>query len=64
MADDLTNQLKQRAKTFKYFSLAADESTSISDHAQIMFFICRIDEDLIVAEELAQVEGLLETTRG
>ena len=29
-----------------------------------MFFIHGIDEDLIVTEELAQVEGLLETTHG
>ena len=53
MADDLTNQLKQRAKTFKYFLLDTDESTDISDHAQIMSFIRGIDEDLIVTEELA-----------
>ena len=64
MTDDLTNRLKQRANTFKYFSFAADENTDISDHAQIMFFIRGVDEDLIVTVELAQVEGLLETTRG
>ena len=44
--------------------MGADESTDISDHAQIMFFICGVHEDLTVTEELTQVEGLLETTRG
>jgi hypothetical protein len=63
MADDLTVQLREKAKTFQFFSIAADESTDITDTAQVMFLLRGVDEHLNVTEELAQVVALHGTTR-
>lgn len=64
MADDLTAQLREKAKTFQFFSIAADESTDNTDTAQVMFLLRGVDDHLIVTEELAQVVALHDTTRG
>ena len=64
MADDLTAQLRNKAKGFKFFSIAADESTDNTDSAQVIFWVHGVDENLIVTEELAQIVALHDTTRG
>jgi len=41
---NLDSQLKSKVKLFVMFSVALNESTDISDVAQLAIFICGIDE--------------------
>jgi len=43
---NLDSQLKNKVKSFVTFSVALDESTNISDIAQVAIFICGVDETL------------------
>lgn len=47
---DLMTQLQIKSKTFKFFSLALDESTDVSDTAQLLIFIRGIDTDYNTTE--------------
>lgn len=64
MADDITDQLREKAKTFQFFSVATDESTDTTDYAEVMFILRGIDENFWITEELAQVVALHGTTKG
>lgn len=64
MADDMTDQLREKAKTFQFFSVATDESTDTTDYAEVMFILRGIDANFKVTEELAQVVALHGTTKG
>lgn len=64
MADDMTDQLREKARTFQFFSVATDESTDTTDFAEVMFFLRGIDENFKVTDELAQVVALHGTTTG
>lgn len=48
LSADLDSQLKQRVKSFIAFSVAIDESTDITDVAQLAIFIRGVDETLTV----------------
>ncbi|KAL4104099.1 hypothetical protein QTP88_019412 [Uroleucon formosanum] len=61
---DLMTQLQIKSKTFKFFSLALDESTDVSDTAQLLIFIRGIDTDYNITEELASLESISGTTKG
>ncbi|KOX68953.1 General transcription factor II-I repeat domain-containing protein 2 [Melipona quadrifasciata] len=61
---NIKSQLKGKAKSFKWFSLAVDESTDITDTAQLMLFIRGINTEFEVTEELVSVNSLHETTTG
>jgi len=43
---NLDSQLKNKVKSFVIFSVAVDESTDISDVAQLAIFIRGVDETL------------------
>lgn len=61
---DLMSQLQIKSKTFKFFSLALDESTDLTDTAQLLIFIRGIDTDYNITEELASLESISGTTTG
>ena len=64
MAEDVRGQIAQRAGRFSAFSIACDESTDISDSAQLLVFLRGVNEDFEVCQELAGLETLKGTTRG
>ena len=64
VSEDLTDQLLNKIKTFKWFSLALDESTDIQDTAQLLIFIRGIDDKFLITEELLSLEHLKDTTTG
>ncbi|KAL4085098.1 hypothetical protein QTP88_027390 [Uroleucon formosanum] len=61
---DLMMQIQIKSKAFKFFSLALDESTDVSDTAQLLIFIRGIDTDYNITEELASLESISGTTKG
>lgn len=57
-------QLESKISTFKFCSFALDESTDITDTAQLLIFIRGIDDNFGVTEELASMRSLKGTTKG
>ncbi|KAK0148944.1 General transcription factor II-I repeat domain-containing protein 2 [Merluccius polli] len=64
IADDIEESLKKSAGDFKFFSLACDEITDITNTAQLAIFIRGITEDFDVREDLLSLEAMHGTTRG
>ncbi|KAJ3584580.1 hypothetical protein NHX12_015075 [Muraenolepis orangiensis] len=64
MAEDVRGQIAQRASHFSAFSIACDESTDVSDSAQLLVFLRGVNEDFEVCQELAGLETLKGTTKG
>ncbi|PNF32668.1 hypothetical protein B7P43_G13122 [Cryptotermes secundus] len=64
IGSDITNQLINKANDFEWFSLALDESTDITDTAQLLLFIRGVNADFEVTEELASMNSLRGTTTG
>ncbi|CAB4065921.1 unnamed protein product [Lepeophtheirus salmonis] len=64
LSEDLTSQLKQRVECFIVFSVAIDESTDITDVAQLAIFICGIDNKLTINEEFIKLVVMMDTTTG
>ncbi|KAL2087322.1 hypothetical protein ACEWY4_018381 [Coilia grayii] len=64
MANDIREQITTKTSGFTAFSIACDESTDISDSAQLMVFLRGVTEDFEVTQELAGLETLPGTTRG
>lgn len=66
MANDLKEQLGQRVEGLGKgaFSIALDESTDISDTAQLLIFIRTVTENLDIGEELLSLESIKDRTRG
>lgn len=61
---NLCEQLRDKAQSFDCFSLAMDESTDVSDTAQLLIFVRGIDENFTVYEELVKMCSLKGTTTG
>eukprot|EP00066_Takifugu_rubripes_P014554 XP_011603820.1 PREDICTED: general transcription factor II-I repeat domain-containing protein 2-like [Takifugu rubripes] len=59
---DLDSQLKNKVKDFIAFSVAIDESTDITDVAQLAIFIRGVDDTLTVTEELVEMVPMSGTT--
>jgi len=57
---NLDSQLKKKVKSFVVFSVALDESTDISDVAQVIF-IRGVDETLSVVEEFLGLVPMIDT---
>uniref|UniRef100_A0A3P8TK50 HAT C-terminal dimerisation domain-containing protein n=1 Tax=Amphiprion percula TaxID=161767 RepID=A0A3P8TK50_AMPPE len=57
-------KLKQVMNDCKYFSLALDESTDVTDVSQLLIFTRTIDSSSEVHEELLKLVSLHETTKG
>ncbi|PNF36282.1 hypothetical protein B7P43_G06505 [Cryptotermes secundus] len=64
IGSNITNQLINKADDFEWFSLALDESTDITDTAQLLLFIRGVNADFEVTEELASMNSLHRTTTG
>ena len=64
LATDLENSLKERASKFVYYSVALDESTDITDTAQLAMFIRGIDNNFVITEEMAALFPMKGTTKG
>uniref|UniRef100_A0A8C8VQ74 Uncharacterized protein n=1 Tax=Pelusios castaneus TaxID=367368 RepID=A0A8C8VQ74_9SAUR len=54
LSDNLNSQLKDKVKSFTAFSIAIDESTDITDVAQLAVFIRGVDETLKATEEFVE----------
>ncbi|XP_076825093.1 protein FAM200A-like [Clavelina lepadiformis] len=48
----------------RYFSIALDESTDVSDISQLLIFARIVDEDFLVHEELLEIHPLSGGTKG
>ena len=64
IACNLKEQLHSLASKFMAFSLALDESTDVSDSAQLAIFIKGVDVDFNVSEELLTIRSMKGTTTG
>ncbi|KAJ4941574.1 hypothetical protein JOQ06_011453 [Pogonophryne albipinna] len=66
LANDLKEQLGLRVEGLGKgsFSIALDESTDISDTAQLLIFIRTVTEDFEIGEELLSMESIKDGTRG
>ncbi|CAI5689885.1 unnamed protein product [Oreochromis niloticus] len=59
---DLDSQLKCKVESFLAFSVAIDESTDITDVAQLAIFIRGVDDTLTVTEEFLELVPMTDTT--
>lgn len=57
MHNNIFEQLQRAAENFWYFSVALDESNDLVDTAQLLIFICGIDDEFNVTEDLATLES-------
>lgn len=64
MAKDIEKTLKDSAKDFQFFSLACDETTDITNTAQLAIFIRGITDEFDTREELLSLEAMHDTTTG
>ncbi|XP_076130471.1 general transcription factor II-I repeat domain-containing protein 2-like [Alosa pseudoharengus] len=66
LANDLKEQLGKRVEGLGKgaFSIALDESTDISDTAQLLIFIRTVTENFDIGEELLSMESMKGTTKG
>ncbi|CAK1604321.1 unnamed protein product [Parnassius mnemosyne] len=64
MANDIKTTLTDRMAGFASFSMALDESTDLSDTAQLAIFILGVNKEFTVAEELLALQPLKGTTTG
>ena len=55
LSDNINETLKQRLKSYAAFSLALDESTDISNTAQLVIFIRAVTVGFDVVEELLEM---------
>lgn len=63
MSSDIKEQLIQKSTEFLYFSLAIDESTDVTDVAQLAVFIRGVDDNLRTTEELLKLIPMHDTTK-
>ncbi|XP_060846546.1 general transcription factor II-I repeat domain-containing protein 2A-like [Rhopalosiphum padi] len=64
IGNNILTQLQNKARDFKYFSLALDESTDITDTAQLLIIIRGIDINFNITEELASLKSMHYRTTG
>lgn len=64
MVTDLRTQLSERSKDFIAYSLAVDESTDMTDTAQLAIFIRGLDSDLRLTGEILDIKSTHGTTTG
>ena len=62
LSSDLRSQLKEKIKSFIAFSIALDESTDVTDTAQLPIFIRGVNAALNVTEEFVSVVPMTDTT--
>lgn len=64
ISNEIIVKLRDKIQDFKYFSLAFDESTDISDSAQLVVFVRGVNESFEVTEEMLNLISLKGTTTG
>lgn len=64
LSTNLKEQLVEKGKDFMAYSLAVDESTDISDIAQLSIFIRGVDSSLSITEEFLALRPMHGTTTG
>ncbi|XP_071060599.1 general transcription factor II-I repeat domain-containing protein 2A-like [Pseudochaenichthys georgianus] len=58
LSSDIYDQLCDKAKLFCAYSVALDESTDITDTAQLAMYVCGVDDKFEVTEELLTVKPM------
>ncbi|XP_047989846.1 general transcription factor II-I repeat domain-containing protein 2-like [Leguminivora glycinivorella] len=64
LAGDIERTLSEHALQFVYYSIALDESTDLTDTAQLAVFIRGIDTNFVVTEEMAALVPMKGSTKG
>ncbi|XP_068110957.1 general transcription factor II-I repeat domain-containing protein 2-like [Hyperolius riggenbachi] len=64
ISSDIKRQLMSKGEVFDFFSIACDESTDLSDTAQLLIFLRGVDDEINVTEELLDLQSLKDQTRG
>ncbi|GFY78348.1 general transcription factor II-I repeat domain-containing protein 2 [Trichonephila inaurata madagascariensis] len=64
IAENISSQLSDKNGHHEWFSLALDESTDVSDTAQVLIFIRGVDKSYEVYEELLDIDSIHGTTNG
>lgn len=64
MAEDINSCIKKEASSFKFYSIAIDESTDITDTAQLAVFVRGVNDDFKITEELLSLNPMQGTTKG
>lgn len=64
IADDIKQQMQTLAKSFFHYSIALDESTDVSDTAQLLVFVRGVDSSFQITEELAGLVSMRGQTTG
>uniref|UniRef100_K7G8U0 SPIN-DOC-like zinc-finger domain-containing protein n=1 Tax=Pelodiscus sinensis TaxID=13735 RepID=K7G8U0_PELSI len=64
ISSDIKRQLTSKGVDFDFFSIACDESTDLSDTAQLLIFMRGVDDEMNVTEELLDLQSLTDQTRG
>ena len=64
ISSNIEISLIKRLDSYKFYSLALDESTDISDTAQLAIFVRGITENFEVIEELLDLCPMKDTTTG
>ncbi|XP_050516254.1 general transcription factor II-I repeat domain-containing protein 2B-like [Diabrotica virgifera virgifera] len=64
MSKDIESSLKTQLKKCVFYSFALDESTDVSDTAQLAVFVRGVTEDYTVIEELLDLRSMKDTTTG
>lgn len=64
MSDNIYDQLREKAKHFHSYSLALDESTDVTDTAQLAVYLRGVDNNSEVMKELLSVIPMHGQTTG
>lgn len=64
LADNIEAILKERAENFDAYSICLDESTDMTDTAQLAIFVRGVDNDFNITEELLKLASMKGTTTG
>ena len=64
LAENIENALKKATSDFVFYSVAFDESTDMSDTAQLAIFIRGVDSNFVVTEEMLRLYPMTGTTKG
>ncbi|KAI6659388.1 General transcription factor II-I repeat domain-containing protein 2-like [Oopsacas minuta] len=64
ISSNVKGYLKEQASHFQYYPFAMDESTDVSDTAQLTIFVRGVSQNFDVTEEFASLIPMKDTTTG